>query len=115
MQNQEEERKKLTEKDLPLERSQSKRKKRKTKKYADEYTTFDIVQYIQYIEEEGLKDVDLEKGSEDIGGGKREKRKKKKYENEELSDDYESVDQEDLEDILSVFLPTGTSCPHVFM
>ena len=110
MQNQEEERKKLTEKDLPLVRSQSKRKKRKTKKYADEYTTFDIVQYIQYIE-----DVNLEKGLEDIGGGKREKRKKKKYENEKITDDYESVDQEDLEDILSVFLPTGTSCPHVFM
>ena len=100
MQNQEEERKKLTEKDVPLVlRSQSKRKKRKTKKYADEYRTFDIVQYIQYIEEEGLKDVNLEKGLEDIGGGKREKRKKKKYENEKITDDYESVDQEDLEDM----------------
>ena len=77
MQNREEERKKLTEKEVPLVRSQSKRKKRKTKKYADEYTTFDIVQYIQYIEEEGLEDVKLETGWEDIGGGKRGKRKKK--------------------------------------
>ena len=51
MQNQEQERDKLTEDDVPRTRSQPRRKKRRVSKYEDEATTDDE----EHIEEEGLE------------------------------------------------------------
>ena len=92
MQNQEQERDKLTEDDVPRKRSQLKRKKRKTTKYEDEAATNDE----EHIEEEGLevavKDVrNVKKGEEEIGEGER-RRKAKRF------DDEEDVDEEGLKD-----------------
>ena len=70
MQNQEQEREKLIEEDVPLVR-----KKIKTKKYAYEGTGFDE----KNIVGECLEDVGLEKGEETMGRGKRKKRRTKKY------------------------------------
>ena len=71
MQNQEQERDRLTGDDVPRIRSQPRRKKRRVSKYEDEATTDDE----EGIEEEGLelpvKDgKNMEKGEEKMGGGK---------------------------------------------
>ena len=92
MQNQEQDRDRLTGDDVPRIRSQLKRKKRRTTKYEDEDTTDDE----EHIEEEGLevavKDVkNVKKGEEEIGEGER-RRKAKRF------DDEEDVDEEGLKD-----------------
>ena len=92
MQNQEQERDKLTGDDVPRIRSQPWRKKRRVSKYEDEATTDDE----EHIEEEGLevavKDVkNVKKGEEEIGEGKRRRRAKR-------FDDEEDVDEEGLKD-----------------
>ena len=92
MQNQEQERDRLTGDDVPRIRSQPRRKKRRVSKYEDEATTDEE----EGIEEEGLevavKDVKgVEKGEEEMGDGKR-RRKAKRF------DDEEDVDEEGLKD-----------------
>ena len=98
MQNQEQDCDRLTEDDVPRIRSQPRRKKRRVSKYEDEATTDDE----EGIEEEGLevavKDVKgVEKGEEEMGGGKR-RRKAKRFEDEDANDDEEDVSEGGLKD-----------------
>ena len=98
MQNQEQERDKPTEDFVPRIRSQSQRKRRRTTNYEDEDTTDDE----EDIEEEGpelpVKDINLEKYEEKIGGRKRKRRKAKKFEDEDDKNDKEEFDEDSLED-----------------